>query len=242
MFSHLERRYSIEYIEQVGHNEVYPINDNWSHLVQEVIDGVEAKSLQSVIGLGHSLGGVLITLACIKRPDLFRAIILLDSPLYGRLKSRLVYIAKLLKLIDTVTPARRTRFRRQHWPDEQSLYSYLVNKPLFDAFDEKCLWDYIHHGTMRDRSGLFLKFDRQKEYQIYRTIPHFLPRFHKRLTRPAALLYGTHSDVVRPIDIRNMRKNYSIITHMVQGSHLFPFQHPKQTAQKILMTISQLTD
>src|SRR5437870_13259241 len=79
----LEGRYDCSYIDRIGHNPQFPVTENWPFLIDEVIDSVNRQAGQPVIAVGHSLGGVLSLLAAIKEPTLFKAVIMLDSPLLG---------------------------------------------------------------------------------------------------------------------------------------------------------------
>ena len=87
---HLEKQFDCCYIDRVGHSAKYPVTENWQHLVDEVIASIKIQTTPPVIAVGHSLGGVLSILAAMEQASLFRAVILLDSPLFGRLKSSVV--------------------------------------------------------------------------------------------------------------------------------------------------------
>lgn len=80
LFSALEPDYRIRHLEQHGHDPRFPVDDNWNNLVDELILHVEQDS-EPVWGVGHSLGGVLHYHAALRRPELYRGVVLLDSPL-----------------------------------------------------------------------------------------------------------------------------------------------------------------
>ncbi|MBL7478967.1 alpha/beta fold hydrolase [Legionella bononiensis] len=233
-------RFDLCYVDRIGHNPDYPVTENWHNLVDEVIASIEQQANQKVIAVGHSLGGVLSLLAAIERPDLFKAVVLLDSPLIGPLKSSMVRLAKALGVIDRVTPAYRTKGRRTHWQDHDQLLRYLKTRDLFKTFTDECLNDYITYGLDLKEDGYHLKFDRHIEYQIYRTIPHVIPSFEGKLTVPAALLYGDRSTVVDRLDVRYMRKNFHIKSFKTKGTHLFPMEHPKSVAKQVIEAIDAI--
>ena len=62
----------------------YPPTEGWPHLVDQWIDSIH----EPVYGVGHSLGGYLNYLAAVRRPELFRAIVLLDAPIIGPFRGR----------------------------------------------------------------------------------------------------------------------------------------------------------
>ncbi|AUH73495.1 alpha/beta hydrolase [Legionella sainthelensi] len=238
MLDCLENQFDYCYIDRIGHNPLFPVGENWHNLVLEVIASVKAQATRPVIAVGHSLGGVLSLLAAIEQPELFKAVIMLDSPLLGTFKSSMVRLAKTLGIIDRITPAQRTRGRRMYWKDKEQLISYLKTRDLFKTFTDECLNDYISYGLEHTDDGYYLRFDRHIEYQIYRTIPHVIPNFEGKLFIPTALIYGDKSTVVGKMDIRYMKKYFNVINHRIQGTHLFPMEHPELAAKQIIKIVS----
>ncbi|STX42069.1 hydrolases or acyltransferases (alpha/beta hydrolase superfamily) [Legionella donaldsonii] len=229
----LEEQYDCCYIDRIGHNPQFPVTENWHFLVEEVIASIKKQASQPVIGLGHSLGGVLNLLAAIEEPQLFKAVIMVDSPLLGHFKSSMVRLAKALGVIDRITPAGRTRGRREHWQNREQLLAYLKGRELFQTFTDACLQDYIDYGLQQTDQGYVLRFDRHIEYLIYRTIPHILPAYAGKAKVPVALIYGNKSTVVDRLDVRYMKKHYHILCCKVEGTHMLPMEHPTQLATQI---------
>lgn len=240
MLSELASHFKYCYIDKIGHNPLYPVDDNWSHLVAELIHSVQSQADKPVIALGHSLGGVLSLMAAIKEPSLFKAVILLDSPLIGPFKSNMIRLAKALGVIDRITPAYRTKGRKERWENKTQLISYLRTRPLFKTFTDECLEDYITYGLEKGPEGYCLRFDRHIEYQIYRTIPHDLPQLKGKLTVPSALIYGDASTVIDPADRRYMSSHFGIKIQKIKGSHLFPMETPQLAAKQITHVIEKL--
>lgn len=237
MLDQLSLEFDYCYIDKIGHNPAFPVGENWHYLVLELIDSISRQADRPVIALGHSLGGVLSLLASIERPELFKSVIMLDSPIIGPFKSSVVKLAKGLGVIDRVTPAHRTKGRRQYWQNKEQLLAYLKTRDLFKTFSEACLEDYIAYGLELKDDGYYLRFDRHIEYQIYRTIPHDLPQHEGKLQVPTFLLYGDKSTVVDRLDVRYMSNYFNVPCTKVKGSHLFPMEHPKLIANRIIETI-----
>lgn len=229
----LETQYDLCYIDRIGHNPDYPVTDNWEHLVAEVIDSVRQQSKKPVIAVGHSLGGVLSLVAAIEQPQLFKSVIMIDSPLLGPVKSTMLRLAKALGVIDRITPAFRTRGRRIFWKNREDLIVYLKSRDLFKTFTEQCLKDYIDYGLDKNEEGYFLRFNRHIEYMIYRTIPHGLGLYEGQLKIPASVIYGNKSTVVYNMDIRYMKRHYQIEAYQLPGTHMLPFEDPEGVAEMI---------
>ncbi len=226
-------------IDRIGHDNDFPVTENWPFLIQEMILSVEKQATQPVIALGHSLGGVLSFLAAIERPELFKRVILLDSPLINPIKSCLVHLAKQSSLIDYVTPAMRTRGRRRHWKTRQEVITYLKSRSLFSGFTAACLNDYVDFGLIKDAKGYSLRFDPEIEYQIYRTIPHDLNRLRGKQQVPTTLIYGQQSKVVSRFDRYYMQYGYQVRCIPINGSHMFPMEFPDLVATQVATIIQE---
>lgn len=238
LLKELTGSYKCSMIDRIGHNPKFPVSHNWPFLVDELI--VDIEKLQTpVIAVGHSLGGVLSVMACSKRPDLFRAIILLDSPLLGRVKSHLIKLSKFLKLINRITPAKRVQNRQEFWSSREEALKYFKNKLLFKNFTEECLNDYINYGLVKQQSRYSLWFSREIEYQIYRTLPHQLYQHEDKLSIPCCLIYGKQSRIIKAADIDYMQKHYLTSVVPIPGTHMFPMENPKLTADIILQWLEQ---
>lgn len=236
----LATRHECNYIDTIGHDPRFPVTENWDFLVDELLANIRKQCSEPVIGLGHSLGGVLTLLAAIKEPALFKSIVMIDSPLFGRFKSSMVRLAKSLGMIDRLTPAHRTRGRRLHWQTREELVTYLKSRPLFRTFSDACLEDYIQFGFKKTDAGYQLVFNTHIEYLIFRTIPHHLPHYEGQLQVPASLIYGDKSSVVDRFDVRYMTKKYHVNCYRLKGTHMLPMEHPEAVAKKIFCIVDEL--
>lgn len=245
MLNHLSNQYQYDVyvMNKIGHDSHYPITDNWAELVNELIADIERQTDVPVIAVGHSMGGVLSYMASIKRPDLFRAVITLDSIFVRKLRLMMLRLAKWVGLIEWVTPAKRTKNRRNYWENRAAVEKYLHNNPFFKSLDPDCLNDYMVHGIKEDEDGFHLVFNREREYQIYCTIPHLFALFNQQKRDiPSVLIYGQQTQVLKPSDIRAARKLYHMRCLPMPGTHMFPMQYPLETANKIHEVILELND
>jgi pimeloyl-ACP methyl ester carboxylesterase len=239
LFSYLSDDYDIRNIDRLGHDKDYPVTNNWEFLVQQLIDYFEHHYNQPVYAVGHSLGGVLSMMVAAKRPDLVKGLIMLDSPFLTAFESFGLNWVKRLGLIDKVTPAGRTLGRQEQWDSLAHTQRYFRGKKLFQAFDERCLNDYIDAGTQALNCGRRqLHFSASTEIDIYRTVPDNL-HHTKPFTMPSSVIAGKYSDVFKKQHGYKMQRQLGMDVHWVEGGHMFPMEHPKLTASLIHNYISQ---
>jgi len=200
-----------------------------------LIDSIE----EPVFGVGHSLGGYLHYLAAVRRPELYRAIVLLDAPIIGPFRGGMLGATKRLGIVDRVTPAGATRDRRSTWQTRAEARAHFRTRSLFKDFTEEALDNYVRNGLVEKEGRLRLKIDPLVEYQIYRTIPHDMMRHLRSLRVPAAFIGGADSDVVRRVRLAGMRPKFSM--RKVPGGHLFPFEHPREAATSLAQALEDLS-
>jgi pimeloyl-ACP methyl ester carboxylesterase len=239
LFGTLADDYDLRYLPRLAHDPRFPVSDGWPELVRELIAFVE-QGPGPAVAVGHSLGGFLSFMAAVQRPDLFSALVLLDAPVIDRLRGRAVALTKRLGVIDRVTPARATRERRQHWPDEAAAIAHFRTRKLFRHFDPDCLADYVRHGTVASPEGRQLWFDPDTEYRIYCTIPHRMHRLLPHLKVPAGFIGGRDSAELRLFGLGAMRGRLRL--RPIDGGHLFPFERPLETAAAIREMVGALLE
>lgn len=239
MLADLETDHRIGHIDRIGHDERFPVTEGWPHLVDELIAAIQSRYDEPVVGVGHSLGGYLSALAAAQRPDLFRAVVLLDAPIIPPFQGSAMAIIKRLGLIDRITPAGAMRYRRREWPSREDVEAHFKRRPMFHTFDPQCLHDYAQLGTVASEHGVALWFDADIEYRIYRTIPHNMAAGLKQLRVPGGFIGGRDSPLLRRTGLAYTRRLFRLA--LLAGGHLFPFEVPQVAAQAVRRMIHDLT-
>jgi pimeloyl-ACP methyl ester carboxylesterase len=240
LFGFLEPRFDLGYIAAMGHDPRYPVTDNWPHLVEQLIDHLTSHYRRPVIGVGHSMGGYLTFMAAMQRPELFKAIVLLDAPLLSYFKARGLEMTKWMGIVDRVTPAASTRNRRREWDSAAQALAHFRSRGLFKRFDPDCLADYVRYGMVEEGGHLRLRFDPEIEYRIYRTIPHHFADYDSDLTVPAGFVGGSDSAEIQMVGLSMMKRRYGFRFRRVEGSHLFPFENPQSAANALTEMVDRL--
>jgi pimeloyl-ACP methyl ester carboxylesterase len=241
MLDGLSPHLDVKTLPLIGHDPGYPVTNNWPHLKRQLIDSIERQCDRPVVGLGHSLGGGLTIMAALERPDLFDSIIILDVPLFSRFESWVVRSVKALGLIDNLTPAGRSKNRRRYWSSPEEASVYFQSRGLFRKFHPDCLQDYLTNATRTvDDGGVELSYEVPVELAIFRTVPHTLWVRPGQLQVPGAVILGRDTDTVRKNQYLRMKHKLNMIGTRMPGGHMFPLEHPDQTAAEVLSMIHRL--
>jgi len=213
--------------------------DGWRALADELKAEIENRYTQKIIGLGHSLGGILHFLAAVENPELYKAIILLDAPIISRLSSAGIRFLKLTNRMQNSPLVKTTRFRRAAWKTKDEAFEHFKKKEKFAKFDEDVLRDYVEYGTVKTEKGVELFFSPNVEAKIYHTLPHYLPKLRGKLKVPAFYIGGTNSQEAKLARLGFMQKHFPFEFQFIEGTHLFPSEKPQETAKIIKQIYSK---
>ncbi len=232
------RGYAVKAVEKFGHDERYPVTNNWPHVVQQLLDFVQPiveKTGEPAWLVGHSLGGFLSLMAAARKPDLARGVVLIDSPILGGWRSTALGFAKTTQLVGSLSPGAVSRQRRNQWPSVDAAFEHFQHKKAFAKWDKQVLMDYVTHGTLESEGKRVLAFDREIETRFYNTLPDNLDRLLARhpLKCPVTFIGGNASAEMKQVGMSMTEKVTKGRTMMLDGSHLFPMEKPLATAAAI---------
>ncbi|MEO0581838.1 MAG: alpha/beta hydrolase [Bacteroidota bacterium] len=219
---------------------VYQIKKDWWPLVDELIAHIEGHGNYPVIGLGHSLGGMLTVWAALKRPDLFSKVILMDPPTIGFVRRLAMHLARSLGVLEQFAGiVRKAKNRKDHFHDKEEAYHYWKEKALFRNFDPRAFQDYVDASLIPHPSstGYTLKISRELEAQIFSSIPFNFQ--YRPIQKPAFYLVPERS-VLNPQEQKEMARTFHDFQFIsTKGGHLFPLEEPKATADLVKDLIHQ---
>ena len=229
-------------VEKFGHDPRFPVTSNWPNLRDQLIHFIDREVAGPAVLVGHSLGGYLSLMAAARRPDLASGLIMLDSPLLSGWKARAVQVAKAAGIGERFSPGHVSKRRRQHWPSAEAAFEHFATKPAFARWAPGVLRDYIACGIEREGSDHRLSFDRAVETAIYNALPHQLARMLRAhpMQCPMAFVRGTESQEIRQVGMAATTRLAHGRVSSIPGSHLYPFEHPRETATEVLRLISTL--
>ena len=241
-FEYLSRDFEVQALDMHGHNPRYPVEDGWGKLVEELIDELETRyNKEPVILVGHSLGGMLSLMAAAQRPELARCVVMLDSPVVAGWRAKALRLLKGTPLADRYSPARFSVKRRNVWPDRKEALRHFASKEVFAAWAPGVLQDYLETGLVDHPEGLQLRFTREIETAIYRTLPHHIGTLVKgQFPVPVAYVAGDNSMENRQAGLDHTRRLVGRNFRMMRGSHLFPMEMPQLAAEMTRDLIRQM--
>jgi len=239
--------WQVHAVEKFGHDPRHPVTSNWPHVRDELIGFIERDVDVATHGapflIGHSLGGFLSVLAASKRPDLARGVVLLDSPIVAGWRAGTLRFAKATGIGERYSPGFVSKRRRQHWPNADAAFKHFAGKTAFARWQPEVLRDYITAGTEPDPAhGQTLVFRRDVETAIYNTLPHHMGNLLRRhpVRCPVAFVGGSESDEVRIVGLKATHRLTQGRMSTVEGSHLYPFERPGETAAEVLTWLARL--
>ena len=238
LFEALSDEFDVIHVPLLGVDQRYPVDQHWNSLTRQVVDNIKQKAHgRKVIGMGHSLGGVLTFKAALQYPELFERLVLLDPPLIMGRDSFMMHVAKALKIkaVDNLSPAALSKRRRDHWDSRQQAAELLKPKALYQAFDPECFDDYIRYALTEDqqRGGVQLTIPKQAEVDIFRTNPTIWWLPQPKLQVPAQLIVASEGPFLARKWPQKAQKKFGMPFSVFQGGHMFPLEKPLELASML---------
>ena len=217
-------------IRILGEN-IQTVYEGYDNFVDEVIEHASNTKGEGV-AIGHSFGATLSLLAEARQPGLFKTVILLDPPLFSRTKMIIVNILRRLGLDYLVTPAMKSMKRRESFNSREEAMEYFSSKALFRDVPQSTIELYVKYGLEEIGGEYRLVISRERETEIYINFPTSLPNEISRVQ--GNLIYADKIRLLDDADLKWWKKAMPNISRSpFHGSHMFPFEKPKELAEFI---------
>lgn len=210
---------------------------SWLPLADDLARLLESRRETAVVGVGHSLGGVLTALAATTSPSRFTALVLLDPVVFSGLRAVLWGWMKRLGLGSRFPLARGARRRRDRWPDLESVRASWRGRSMFRGWDPRALEDYLEASVTEAADGtLVLRYPKAWEARIFETCPHDLWPWLRRVEAPTLVVRGPASDTLAPGAAARMAREMPRATavELPGTSHFLPMERPEEAARLIV--------
>ncbi|MAS24975.1 MAG: hypothetical protein CMI08_07800 [Oceanospirillaceae bacterium] len=213
---------------------------DWVAMAERVGDALETRrGNQPVIGIGHSMGGVITLLLAARRPHLFQRIILLDPVLfspevvfYQRLarKSGLWKRSRLVKSVSN---------RRRQWGGTGEMWKALKDKSLYRNWSDEAFENFVRGGTNKGPDGISLACSPLWEASIFGSYPRGLwQAVHQISVRTDILVASDSYGFIARSARKASAANANIHWQNFEGGHCFPMEQADKTADVLAQMLS----
>ncbi|MEC8283691.1 MAG: alpha/beta hydrolase [SAR324 cluster bacterium] len=226
--------FDVHFVESLGQFEG-GLPQDWESIADQVLSQMNFH--QPSVGVGHSLGAVVLLYAAAQRPEAFTDIILLDPPLFSWCKRASLWLLKKFGKMDRVTPAHTVLRRRETFSSHQEAFDQLRKRSFFRKFSDEVLTDYVAKGFIAQVDCVKLRIPKELEYHIFQTIPLHFSKSWKGLK--GHLVFASHKGILQQSDRNELRRALPGFQQTaLNGGHMFPLEQPEKTAEMIRTLIN----
>jgi pimeloyl-ACP methyl ester carboxylesterase len=241
LFEHLQNQYHVfgMKLRPLWEGQNKDDFQDWHPYSDDLLRFLSDHTVDPVIGVGHSIGGIVTLRAALRNPQKFRTLILIDPVLFvpsflvGWNFIRAIGLGE--KTHPLIPAARR---RRREFSDLDILFRSYRSKSVFRYMSDESLKAYIAGITKPKADGGYeLAYTPEWETHIYLTgmRDHDLWRGLQKLKIPTLIIRGNETDTFLPNAERLVKKkNPKIQIHtMKNATHILPLEHPREVAEII---------
>ncbi len=231
LFQHLNVD-RISFINILGRGN-YHLNGDMNNFADEILEDIAEKKIQNIIAMGHSAGAVALMIAASKRPKLFKFLILIEPVMFSPLKRNIIDIARGIGYGDKLGVVKRARQRKMYFNSIDNARSYFEQKRFFQRFNSNCFDSYINEALIPNKEGgVKLIISADEEAEIFKSVHTKVPKNLDKIN--GLYIHGTNSEMLWKTDLRWWKKRFpNFKVKEVEGTHVFPFENPIETAKII---------
>ena len=239
-FEHLPPQYSISCLDSRGtwpERRAPKPGFSWCDHASDLIKTIEQTQTQPVIGIGHSMGGIVNLEAARRRPDLFSKLIIIDPA-----STPTAWMATLFKLMPYSVALRFAPFiartaKRQHiWESPQTFIDNYQGHPTYRPFTTKALKDYAEYGLqLRPDNQYELRYLREWEAHNFRKVDYFW-KFLKRVDLPVLVMRAEKTYITSAEKFSEETaklKDYVTALTINGAHHLVTHEQPRELGKTI---------
>jgi len=218
---------------------------DWKPFSDDLLQFLTPPQPTPVIGVGHSIGGVVTLRAALRDPSKFRALILLDPVLF--VPSRLIWwnFFRAIGLGNKVYPKISGALKRRRTFDDLDLVFHgYRNRSVFKYMSDENLRIYIEGITRKTDHGYELIYSPEWESRIYFTgLRDFdIWRDLPKLEVPTLFIRGAQTDTFLESAAKFVRRTAALVKRkqpkawvetLEESTHLLPLERPQEVFDRM---------
>ena len=210
---------------------------SWRDLAGDLRRAMSERDLSRVVGVGHSLGGVLSIMTAATDPSLFKALVLIDPVVFSGFHTLFWGGLKHLGFSQRLPLIQSARRRRDRFPDLEAVRSAYAGKSVFSTWAPEVLEDYVTAAFAETGDGeVALRYSKAWESKIFEITPASVWSDIRRLEVPLLVIRGASSDTFLAGAASKIRREVSDATviELPDTTHLLPMEQPAAIAATII--------
>jgi pimeloyl-ACP methyl ester carboxylesterase len=209
---------------------------SWHDLAQDLLRDMTAIAPPGgLIGMGHSLGGIMTMYAALRRPEYFRALVLVDPVIMPRFSLPLLWLLRRFNKHHLSPLARGARRRRTTFDSVAVARERFQGRGVFADFVTAALEGYLDGGLRANGDGsVTLAWSSAWESRIFSLVPIDTWDAVARVRQPLLLIRGKNSDLIIDRSWHQL-KRYAPNAELVEidGGHMVPMERPQLVAEAV---------
>ena len=206
----------------------------WHPLSDDLLRFLAPPQPAPVIGVGHSIGGIVTLRAALRDPGKFRAVVLIDPVLFVPRFMAMWHVIRTFGLGDRLHPlVAGAKKRRRIFDDLETVFKGYRNRNVFRYMSDESLRAYIE-GITRPKSdgGYELVYSPEWEVQIYRTNMHDFDiwRDLPKLEVPTLIIRGAETDTFLEDAAKLVKRKQPKVRveALEKSTHILPLERPQE--------------
>jgi pimeloyl-ACP methyl ester carboxylesterase len=207
------------------------------YILYDDLDNFFRELDQPLIAIGHSMGGTISMVCAVRRPELVRALVIIEPGIVP--PSWIASLAELQKngLTGSIPSISKTAKRQKEWPSREALRASVSEKELFRSWRREFLDAYVEHITYEADDGFVrLRCDPDWEARCVATAPMDIWDYVPQLKTPTLVLYGEHSRTFLPEVVDRFRSEvpHAVFQCFGGNGHNVIMEEPEAVTKVIL--------
>lgn len=206
-----------------------PFSRNWQPYADDLIAYLDAEVGEPVIGVGHSMAAIATVFAAEKRPDLFKALVIIEPAMLTPLQGLIAPLVPKV-VMSLGEPAKSTLAKRDIWPDKDGFLKDCRANRAYKRFSEEAFMALAAHAVRERADGqVELAFPKVWEAHNYSAPPAAMKNLC-RIQHPCAAIFGKPSIFFSKAMVREWQaKRPDIVVRQdTRFGHLFPLEAPDE--------------